>query len=67
MNDLGTDLSSVWRRAFRHRAEREATANSLRVRVGKSSRKPPRAAATVDGRSTVPTAVQPEDRDRRTL
>ena len=36
MNDLGTDLSSVWRRAFRARAEREATANALRVRVGKS-------------------------------
>lgn len=35
MNDLGTDLSSVWRRAFRARAEREATANALRVRVGK--------------------------------
>ncbi|HEX6161095.1 MAG TPA: hypothetical protein VF111_13065, partial [Thermoanaerobaculia bacterium] len=26
MNDLGTDLSSVWRRAFRYRAEREAAA-----------------------------------------
>ena len=36
MNDLGTDLSSVWRRAFRARAEREATANALRVRQGKS-------------------------------
>ena len=36
MNDLGTDLSSVWRRAFRARAEREATANALRVRVGQS-------------------------------
>lgn len=36
MNDLGTDLSSVWRRAFRFRAEREATANALRVRAGKS-------------------------------
>ena len=36
MNDLGTDLSSVWRRAFRARAEREATANALRVREGKS-------------------------------
>jgi hypothetical protein len=36
MNDLGTDLSSVWRRAFRSRAEQEATANALRVRVGKS-------------------------------
>jgi hypothetical protein len=36
MNDLGTDLSSVWRRAFRGRAEREATANALRVREGKS-------------------------------
>ena len=36
MNDLGTDLSSVWRRAFRYRAEREAPANALRVREGKS-------------------------------
>ena len=36
MNDLGTDLTSVWRRAFRYRAEREATANALRVREGKS-------------------------------
>lgn len=36
MNDLGVDLSSVWRRAFRYRAEREATANALRVREGKS-------------------------------
>lgn len=36
MNDLGVDLSSVWRRAFRYRAEREATANALRVRAGKA-------------------------------
>jgi hypothetical protein len=36
MNELGTDLSSVWRRAFRYRAEREATANALRVREGKA-------------------------------
>jgi hypothetical protein len=36
MNDLGTDLSSVWRRAFRYRAEREATANALLVREGKA-------------------------------
>lgn len=36
MNDLGTDLSSVWRRAFRYRAEREATAIALRIREGKS-------------------------------
>ncbi len=35
MNDLGTDLSFVWRRAFRYRAEREATANALRIREGK--------------------------------
>lgn len=34
-NQLGTDLTSVWRRAFRFRAEREATANALRVRQGK--------------------------------
>jgi hypothetical protein len=32
MNDLGTDLAFVWRRAFRYRAEREATANALRIR-----------------------------------
>jgi hypothetical protein len=35
MNDLGTDLSFVWRRAFRYRAEREATANALRAREGR--------------------------------
>jgi hypothetical protein len=35
MNELGTDVSSVWRRGFRYRAEREATANALRVREGK--------------------------------
>ena len=34
MNELGTDLTSVWRRAFRYRAEREATANALRIREG---------------------------------
>ena len=34
-NEVGVDLSSVWRRAFRYRAEREATANALRVREGK--------------------------------
>ncbi|HEX7150285.1 MAG TPA: hypothetical protein VF618_02270 [Thermoanaerobaculia bacterium] len=36
MNELGTDLTSVWRRAFRYRAEREATANALRAREGKA-------------------------------
>jgi hypothetical protein len=36
VNEVGTDLSSVWRRAFRYRAEREATANALRVREGKA-------------------------------
>jgi hypothetical protein len=36
MNELGTDLTSVWRRAFRYRAEREATANALRVREAKA-------------------------------
>ncbi len=36
VNELGTDLTSLWRRAFRYRAEREATANALRVREGKS-------------------------------
>ena len=35
MNDLGPDLRYVWRRMFRYRAEREATANALRVREGK--------------------------------
>lgn len=35
MNRLGVDLSSVWRRAFRYRAEREASANALRLREGK--------------------------------
>ena len=35
-NELGVDVASVWRRAFRYRAEREATANALRVREGKS-------------------------------
>ena len=35
MNKLGTDLTSVWRRAFRYRVEREATANALRIRDGK--------------------------------
>lgn len=34
-NELGTDLTTVWRRAFRYRAEREATANALRIREGK--------------------------------
>jgi hypothetical protein len=35
MNELGVDLSEVvWRRAFRYRVEREATANALRVRAG---------------------------------
>lgn len=33
MNDLGTDLSSIWHRAFRYRAERELTANALRLRT----------------------------------
>ena len=34
-NELGTDLRLVWRRAFRYRAEREATANAMRVLEGK--------------------------------
>ncbi|HUR81208.1 MAG TPA: hypothetical protein VM733_10600, partial [Thermoanaerobaculia bacterium] len=34
MNTLGVDLSSVWRRAFRYRAEREGSANALRIRQG---------------------------------
>lgn len=34
VNRHGSDLTSVWRRAFRFRAEREATANALRVRQG---------------------------------
>lgn len=33
-NKHGTDLRSVWRRVFRFRAEREATANALRIRQG---------------------------------
>ncbi len=35
-NEVGTDLRFVWRRAFRYRAEHEATANALRVRERKS-------------------------------
>lgn len=34
-NKLGVDVTSVWRRAFRYRAEREASANALRIREGK--------------------------------
>jgi hypothetical protein len=34
-NELGVDVTTVWRRAFRYRAEREATANALRIREGK--------------------------------
>jgi hypothetical protein len=34
-NELGVDLRAVWRRAFRYRAEREATMNALRVRESK--------------------------------
>jgi hypothetical protein len=33
-NEQGVDLRAVWRRAFRYRAEREATANALRAREG---------------------------------
>jgi hypothetical protein len=36
MNKAGVDLSAVWRRAFRYRAEREATANALRLREGRA-------------------------------
>lgn len=46
MNELGVDLSFVWRRAFRYRAEREATANALRVREGKPIET---ASACIDG------------------
>jgi hypothetical protein len=35
MNELGVDLAFVWRRAFRFRAEHEASANALRVREGR--------------------------------
>lgn len=35
VNKYGSDLTMVWRRAFRYRAEREATANALRVREGR--------------------------------
>lgn len=34
MNRIGVDISSIWHRAFRYRAEREATANALRARAG---------------------------------
>jgi hypothetical protein len=34
-NDLGVDVSFVWRRAFRYRAEREASANAIRAREAK--------------------------------
>lgn len=33
-NDFGPSLVSVWRRAFRYRAEREATSRALQVRAG---------------------------------
>jgi hypothetical protein len=36
VNEWGPDLSSVWQRALRYRAEREATANALRIRRGES-------------------------------
>lgn len=36
INSHGPDLTSVWRRAFRYRAEREATANALRIRRGEA-------------------------------
>lgn len=35
VNKHGSDLTSIWRRTFRYRAEREATANALRIREGK--------------------------------
>jgi len=35
MNEVGVDLTSVWKRAFWYRAERERTANALRIREGK--------------------------------
>jgi len=34
-NELGVDLTFVWHRVFRYRAEREASANALRAREGK--------------------------------
>lgn len=34
INEWGPDLTTVWQRGFRYRAEREATANALRVRSG---------------------------------
>ena len=37
-NELGTELTAIWHRAFRYRAEREATANALRLRGGKPRR-----------------------------
>lgn len=68
MNDLGTDLSSVWRRAFRYRAEREATANALRIREGKAIETGSRCSDgrwTFDGttlRFTREIATEPPDR-----
>jgi hypothetical protein len=68
MNDLGTDLSSVWRRAFRYRAEREAAANALRVREGKPIEAHSRCSDggwTFDGttlRFSRPIATAPPDR-----
>ena len=34
INKHGSDLTPIWTRAFRYRAEREATANALRIREG---------------------------------
>ena len=64
MNELGTDLTSVWRRAFRYRAEREATANALRVREGKTietSSRLQRRRVEVRRNNA---ALQPRDRNR---
>jgi hypothetical protein len=38
MNELGTDLSSLWRPAFRYRPEREATSEWTASVRGKTNR-----------------------------
>jgi hypothetical protein len=68
MNKLGVDVASVWRRAFRYRAEREATANAIRLREGRPIEPTSRCtdgAWTVDGptlRFSRPIETAPPDR-----
>jgi len=67
-NELGVDVTSVWRRAFRYRAEREASANALRAREGKPIEKASRCSDgnwTFDGTTlhfTHEIATTPPDR-----